>query len=438
MIIWNPAAANLRSRRLIAMLSHWNGLRDGAAPPLASRWSVGALGQLADYMMLIEAEDGGRDFLYRHYGPGISRHYGQDLTGRRLSTVEDHIAVFAASMYRAVMIRREPAFTEHEPPRRVLVRHWQRVLLPLCDARGAVSHLAVGSIPEDPIRAIIDTAIDGMLAADETGTIRILNPAAESLFGYSARELVGQPLSAIVRWREERAGGGWPIGHSSEAIGRRRDGFEFTAEVSLGQTTHGGGKLLVAVIRDITARKANEAEMRRLAYHDPLTGAANRALFDERYAEAIARARRGHGRIAVITLDLDHFKLVNDTFGHAVGDAVLSGVTRRLAAIVRETDLLARLGGDEFAILLTGLRDAGGAVAFTNRIFARLASPILVDGQPHLVRASVGVAVWPSRGADGESMLRWADEALYTAKGEGGHRYVLGGPAGHIRRKRKA
>jgi diguanylate cyclase (GGDEF)-like protein len=195
---------------------------------------------------------------------------------------------------------------------------------------------------------------------------------------------------------------------------------------------------MVAVIRDITARKANEAEMRRLAYHDPLTGAANRALFEERFAEAIARARRDRGRIAVIVLDLDHFKAANDTYGHAVGDAILRGLTRRLAPIVRETDLLARLGGDEFAILLTGLRDAAGAAAFANRVLGRLATPIVASGVPHMVRASLGIAVSPSGGAAADSMLRCADEALYMAKGAGGHRYVVGGPVGNLRGRRKA
>ncbi|HMR31416.1 MAG TPA: diguanylate cyclase [Geminicoccaceae bacterium] len=437
-IIWNPSATNLRSRRLIALLSYWNGLRDSQAPPEAGRWSVESLGPLADYTMLIEAEDGGRDLVYRHYGRGIARHYGEDLTGLRISEIDGHVAVFAGSVYRAVMMRQEPAFTEHEPPRHVFVRHWQRVVLPLGDGRGGVSHLAVGSIPEDPIRAIIDTVIDGVLAVDEAGAIRILNPAVEALFGYAARELVGQPLATVLCWRHGPATDPSLVGRSSEALGRRRDGSEFPVEVSVGETSHGGGKLMVAVIRDITERKANEAEMRRLAYHDPLTGAANRALFEERFAEAIARARRDRSRIAVIILDLDHFKAVNDSYGHAVGDAVLCGITRRLAPIVRETDLLARLGGDEFAILLTGLRDAAGAATFAGRILARLDAPIAVAGLAHRVRASLGVAVWPAGGTTGEALLRWADEALYVAKGEGGHRFVVGGPAGHVRSRRKA
>ena len=437
-VIWNPSASNLRSRRLIALLSYWNGLRDGQGPPLASRWSLDGLGPLADYTMLIEAEDGGRDLVYRHYGRGIARHYGDDLTGLRLSEIEGHVAVFAGSVYRAVMMRQEPAFTEHEPPRHVFVRHWQRVVLPLGDGRGGVSHLAVGSIPEDPIRAIIDTVIDGVLAVDDAGTIRILNPAVEALFGYAGRELLGQKLPTILRWRAGPSADVSVVGRSSEALGRRRDGSEFPVEVSIGETSHGGGKLMVAVIRDITERKANEAEMRRLAYHDPLTGAANRALFDERFAEAIARARRDRSRIAVIILDLDHFKAVNDGYGHAAGDAILRGLTRRLAPIVRETDLLARLGGDEFAILLTGLRDSAGAAAFAGRILARLAAPITAAGLPHIVRASLGIAVWPTGGATAEAMLRWADEALYVAKGEGGHRFVVGGPVGHVRSRRKA
>jgi diguanylate cyclase (GGDEF)-like protein/PAS domain S-box-containing protein len=440
LVIWNPTAANLRSRRLVALLSHWNGLRDSPAPPLAERFSLAEIGPLADYVMLLDVERQGRDFVYRHYGAGIARHYGEDLTGRRLSKLAGHVATFSGSVYRAVVLRPEPVFTEHEPPRHVFVRHWQRVVLPLRDGDGAISQLLVGSIPEDPIRAIIDTVIDGVVAVDEAGRIRITNPAVESLFGYTSQQLVGQLLSTILRWP-----GGQPaddpmppVGRSSEATGRRCDGAEFPVEVSVGETSHAGGKLVVAVIRDITMRKADEAEMRRLAYHDPLTGAANRALFDERFAEAIARARRDRGRIAVIMLDLDHFKTVNDTYGHAVGDALLCGLTRRLAAIVRETDLLARLGGDEFAVLLTGLRDVAGAITFASRILARLTAPMTVAGVPHTLRASLGVAVWPQAGQTPEAMLRRADEALYLAKREGGNRYALVGAAGVIGSRRKA
>jgi diguanylate cyclase (GGDEF)-like protein/PAS domain S-box-containing protein len=323
----------------------------------------------------------------------------------------------------------------------VFVRHWQRVVLPLRDRNGAISQLAVGSIPEDPIRAIIETVIDGVVAVDDTGRIRITNPAVESLFGCTSQQLVGQPLSTILRWPAGQPADDPatpPIGRSSEALGRRGDGGEFPVEVSVGETSHAGGKLVVAVIRDITTRKADEAEMRRLAYHDPLTGAANRALFDERFADAIARARRDRGRIAVIMLDLDHFKAVNDTYGHGVGDALLCGFTRRLGAIVRETDLLARLGGDEFAVLLTGLRDVAGAITFASRILARLATPVTVAGVPHTLRASLGVAVWPQAGQTAEAMLRRADEALYLAKREGGNSYALVGAAGVIGSRRKA
>lgn len=434
LLVWNPTAANLGSRRLVALLSHWNGLRDRTdKPPSAKRWSLAELGPLAAYTMLLAVEDDGRDFRYLHYGNGIARHYGEDLSGRLLSSIDGHVAVFAAGVYSAVALRQEPLFTEHEAPRHVFVHCWHRVVLPLRDEDGRISHIAVGSIPEDPIRAIIDTVVDGMLAIDEDGRIRILNPAVQSQFGYSEQELVGQQLSTILTFPAGHA-----VGRSTEGVARRRDGTEFPVEVSVGETPHAGGKLTVAVIRDITLRKAGEAEMRRLAYHDPLTGAANRALFDERFAEAAARAKRDRRRIGVIMLDLDHFKAVNDTYGHAVGDALLCGITRRLAAIVRETDLLARYGGDEFAVLLTGLRDVSGAATFANRILAKLATPILIGGVPHMVRASLGVAVSLPSAAAAESMLRSADEALYVSKGEGGNRYVLAGPAGPVHRRRKA
>jgi diguanylate cyclase (GGDEF)-like protein/PAS domain S-box-containing protein len=425
---WNPTPENLREPRLVAAMEFWRGLAaSGSFQPLDVH-ALDPLGATAHYTMILEPLENGGDFYYRSYGRALMRHYGRDLAGQRLSGVAGHVSRFAGAVYRAVMLRREPLYTEHEPPTSVFVRQWSRVMLPLTDAHGVVTQILVASVPEDPIRAIVDTVIDGVLVVDECGLVRIVNPAGAALLRGMSQDLVGQPISRLLRWPDTTPSGAVAerlIGRVSEAVARCLDGREFPAEVSIGETSHGESRLLVAVIRDVSQRKASEAEMRRLAYHDPLTGAANRALLEDRLAEGLARARREHGRLALILFDLDDFKGINDAYGHAVGDGVLVGLARRLRPIVRETDLLARLGGDEFAVLLTGLRSASGASAFARRLLHRLAQPLEVAGRSHPVTASFGIAVWPEAGETAELLLQRADEALYAAKHQGGSRCIL-------------
>jgi diguanylate cyclase (GGDEF)-like protein/PAS domain S-box-containing protein len=427
-IIWNPTVENLRDPRLAAVMEHWRGIAPRQAPYTPDTLELGRLGAFAHYTMIVDVIGGGEDFLYRHYGRALIRHYGRDLAGTRTSAAGGHIARFSAAIYRALTIRGEPIFTEHEPPRHIFVRRWSRVLLPLVDLEGRVMQILVGSVPEDPIRAIVDTVIDGVLVVDEAGLIRIVNPAGANLLRAVTQDLVGQPVSCVLRWPDGVSSQGIPerlIGRVSDAVARCLDGREFPAEVSIGETSYDEARFLVAVIRDVTARKASEEEMRRLAYHDALTGAANRALLEERLGEALARARRDHTQLALVLLDLDDFKAINDDFGHAVGDAVLVGFARRVGAIVRETDLLARLGGDEFAVLLTGLRGSNGALTFARRLLGRLSAPLDVGGQKHRCRASVGIAIWPEDGGEAAALLQHADDALYAAKRQGGSRFVV-------------
>jgi diguanylate cyclase (GGDEF)-like protein len=178
----------------------------------------------------------------------------------------------------------------------------------------------------------------------------------------------------------------------------------------------------VATHEDITEQRQIEARVRHLARHDPLTDLPNRILFREEMEKAEARIKRGEV-IAVLCVDLDHFKTVNDTLGHGVGDSVLGAVAQRLREASRETDHVARLGGDEFAILAGGLDDPNGAATIAARIVKSVAKPIVVDEQQILIGASVGIAVAPLDGTDGETLLKKADLALYRAKGEGRGNY---------------
>jgi len=178
------------------------------------------------------------------------------------------------------------------------------------------------------------------------------------------------------------------------------------------------------VMIDVTERRAAEARIAHLAHHDPLTGLANRTLLRIRLDEALARAMRGE-RFAVMCLDLDHFKIVNDTLGHPVGDSLLRAVTARLQAVIRPTDTIARLGGDEFACIMSSLKTAIDASTLAERLITTLSAPYEIDGHRVIIGASIGLAIVPDDGVDPDMVLRHADTALYGAKaaGRGGFRF---------------
>ncbi len=174
---------------------------------------------------------------------------------------------------------------------------------------------------------------------------------------------------------------------------------------------------------DITERKAAEEQVRHLALHDPLTGLPNRMLFQDRLASALARARRSQGQVAIMLLDLDHFKDVNDTLGHSAGDTLLREVAGRLATVARASDTWARLGGDEFGLVQEGVQAPDGATSMALRILAALDQPFLIDGQELTIACSLGVTLFPTDGDTPELLVRNADVALYRAKSAGRGRF---------------
>jgi diguanylate cyclase (GGDEF)-like protein/PAS domain S-box-containing protein len=171
--------------------------------------------------------------------------------------------------------------------------------------------------------------------------------------------------------------------------------------------------------RDVTERKQSEATIERLAYHDPLTGLPNRALFTDRLTVALAQARRAGGILATLLLDLDQFKLINDTLGHAAGDELLKQIGAELSALVREGDTVARAGGDEFTLLLTGLADTDAVSVIARRVLDTIRQPRILCDQEVRISASLGIANFPADGADVEALLRNADTAMYRAKQQG-------------------
>ena len=288
---------------------------------------------------------------------------------------------------------------------------------------------------EQRARAVLDTAVDGIITIDGRGRVESLNPAAERLFGYASSELVGRNISTLMPEpyrsghdaylsRYQRTGQRRIIGIGREVVGQRRDGTTFPMELAVSEVGE-GSQLYTGVVRDITERKRLEDQLAHQALHDPLTRLANRTLLLDRLEHALVRQRRHGGTVALLFLDLDRFKLVNDTLGHEAGDELLVQTAARLRAAVRPEDLVARLGGDEFVVLCEDLEEPDAAQAVARRIVATVSSPLRLRGREVFVSGSVGVVV--DRGERSAlELMRDADAAMYQAKGQGRGRYALG------------
>lgn len=200
---------------------------------------------------------------------------------------------------------------------------------------------------------------------------------------------------------------------------RRADGSSYPVEVRLGYLPEETPPLFVAVASDISERERYEAQLRRLAHYDPLTGLPNRGLLYERLRQAMPAASRDGRELAVMFLDLDGFKQVNDRYGHEAGDEVLRALSARMAASLRASDTVARLGGDEFIVLAPGQRSLDDARALAGKLLETIAQPLSVGANGLAVSASIGLTLYPSDEADLESLLRHADHAMYAAKAAG-------------------
>ena len=296
---------------------------------------------------------------------------------------------------------------------------------------------------EEQTRLIIESASQAYIAIDTAGMIIDWNAQAEETFGWPREEVIGQPLEDRIIPAGQRTahragmarylatGEGRLIGKRIEVTALHRDWHEFLAELTIWPVGSGDSIHFSALIHDITLRKQLEMQLQHQAFHDSLTGLANRALFRDRVAHALARQARSHGAVSVLFSDLDDFKTVNDSLGHDAGDQLLVAVAERLRAVMRPEDTTARFGGDEFAILLEDTSEAGTRAA-AERILEALRSPFEFQGRQVVMHASIGASLTSAADTEPDDLLRQADLAMYTAKTSGKGRFAFYEPRMHL------
>ena len=285
--------------------------------------------------------------------------------------------------------------------------------------------------------ATLDSIGDAVLSTDIHGKITYLNAVAERMTGWSLEEASGRPMNEVFQFVDRKTREPAPnplefaiqqdqtVGLTADCLLIRRDGFESAIEDSAAPIRDREGRVVGAVLvfRDVGRAQALAHKMSHLAQHDMLTELPNRLLLNDRLGQAIRMDQRHHKKLAVLFLDLDRFKPINDNFGHAVGDAVLQSVANRLRGSLRDTDTVSRQGGDEFVILLAEIENPNDAAVVARKILAALAPPHFVAGRELQVTASIGISICPEHGRDAERLVHSADIAMYEAKKSGGGTY---------------
>lgn len=284
---------------------------------------------------------------------------------------------------------------------------------------------------------VFQNAREAIIMMDAEYRVRAVNGAFTSITGHAPEHILGQPLAGLGWdaddgfyeriWSELDGQDHW----EGELSGVRSNGERYPVRVALTaiRDAYGDVASYMAMLSDISERKRQEEQVRHQAEHDALTGLPNRILFLDRLHQALATWRRQQHRCAVMFLDLDKFKAINDTLGHQAGDAVLREVSARLRACVRRVDTISRLGGDEFVVLLADIKGADQAAHVAGAVTQALRRPIDVGGQPVALSVSIGIALCPDDGVDVEALLHHADVAMYHAKQDGRDAFRFFSPA---------
>jgi diguanylate cyclase (GGDEF)-like protein/PAS domain S-box-containing protein len=288
---------------------------------------------------------------------------------------------------------------------------------------------------------------DAVLCTDISGNITYLNLVAEAMTGWPREEAIGKPLAEVFRIidgstrktardpMEMAVEQNRTVGLTVNCVLIRRDGFESAVEDSAAPIHDRAGRVTGAVIvfHDVSAARAMSVQMTHSAQHDVVTNLPNRMLLNDRITQSIALARRQDKPIAVIFLDLDHFKYINDSLGHATGDELLQSISKRLLTSVRASDTVSRQGGDEFVILLSEIAYPGDAATSARKLLLSLTAPHSIGGQDLRIDGSIGISVYPEDGEDAETLIKNADMAMYHAKESGRNNFQFFKPAMNLK-----
>ncbi len=343
---------------------------------------------------------------------------------------------------------RAPVFEAHSHDSVRLAKDGRRIdvsisAAPIMDATGSVTAVALifrditdrkqSAQAQAQLAAIVETSDDAIVARAPDDIIVSWNAAAERLFGWTAKEALGQPFRRLLshtpevrtHGRFEKLLRGEPTAAPQEDIRRRKDGSSIHVQTTMSAVRDEQGKLLFAscIMRDVTERLKAEQHIKQLATKDALTGLANRSTLLEQMNAAIARAARSKTELVLMFIDLDRFKEVNDTFGHASGDELLRECALRLTMCVREVDIVARLGGDEFVVMLTDVIDTGIVAPIADRMLKLLTTPYQLGRHEARLSASIGICSYPADGEDATALMKNADIAMYHAKALGRNNY---------------
>jgi len=321
--------------------------------------------------------------------------------------------------------------------------YWEQLSVsPIFDDQGNITHFLSEQIDisarkeaEEQIRLfekVFANANEAILISDADNNIITVNPAFTEVTGYTPEEVIGNNprifASGLMEkdfydemWKTLNADGKW----QGEVVDRRKNGEIYAEWLSISSVRDIKGKLThyIAMVTDISERKAVEERMNYLAQHDVLTGLPNRILLQDRLQQAISQAERQQTSVALLFMDLDRFKNVNDMLGHHAGDLLLQEVARRIRLCVRGSDTVSRQGGDEFVIMLPNLDDLGDIVQVVDKLIESIAAPYQLNNHVMHVTTSVGICVYPEDGCDSEALLKNSDTAMYQAKDAGRNCY---------------
>lgn len=279
---------------------------------------------------------------------------------------------------------------------------------------------------------VFSNAAEGMIITDEKAVIVAVNPTFSRITGFSQEEAIGQTPALLASGRQDKAfySGLWEALQATgqwqgEIWNRRKEGGIYPEWLSISAVYDPKGAVshYIGVFQDISERKQNEARIHHLAHHDALTGLPNRLLLEDRLNQGLLKSKRSHRPMAVVFIDLDRFKNINDTLGHDIGDRLLIQAAQRGLAVLRDTDTLSRQGGDEFVAILPELENRQSAMHIARKLLATLAQPYLLAGHELTVSGSAGVALYPADGETASELLRKADAAMYRAKEEGSNTF---------------